>query len=129
MPGDVVHLSMLGQDFVVLGSLKAARDLLDKRSANYSDRPTSVMLQLCVDSALPIILLSRILTPPFRVGYDWLTSLMNYGPRWRQHRRAMHPAMTPEVLPQYETVQVDAARNFLQILLRDPQGLGSHIKL
>ena len=47
-----MYLNLLGQDIVVLGSLKAARDLLDKRSANYSDRPTSVMAQLCVDSTL-----------------------------------------------------------------------------
>ena len=39
---------MLGQDIVILGSLKAARELLEKRSANYSDRPTSVMVQLYV---------------------------------------------------------------------------------
>ena len=51
-PGDVVYLNMLGQDIIVLGSLNAARDLLDKRSANYSDRPTSVMVQLCVDFLL-----------------------------------------------------------------------------
>ena len=49
-PGDVLHFDMLGKNIIVLGSLKAARDLLDKRSANYSDRPTSVMLQLCVNS-------------------------------------------------------------------------------
>ncbi|KAM5546226.1 hypothetical protein V8D89_000352 [Ganoderma adspersum] len=106
--GDVVHLDMLGKNIIVLGSLKAARDLLDKRSANYSDRPTSVMLQL--------------------LGYDWLTSLMNYGSRWRQHRRAMHPAMTPDVLPQYEATQAAVARNFLRILLHNPQDLASHIK-
>ena len=45
---------MLGKNITVLGSLKAARDLLDKRSANYSDRPTSVMLQLCVNSFILI---------------------------------------------------------------------------
>ena len=51
--GDVIHLNVLGQDTVVLGSLKAARDLLDKRSANYSDRPTSVMVELYVYHACP----------------------------------------------------------------------------
>ena len=50
VPGDVLHFDMLGKNIIVLGSLKAARDLLDKRSANYSDRPSSVMLQLCVNS-------------------------------------------------------------------------------
>ena len=45
LPGDVIHLSVVGRDVVVLGSLKAARDLLGKRSANYCDRPTWVMVQ------------------------------------------------------------------------------------
>ncbi|KAM5544308.1 hypothetical protein V8D89_001968 [Ganoderma adspersum] len=106
--GDVVHLNVLGQDTIVLGSLKAARDLLDKRSANYSDRPTSVMVQL--------------------VGYDWLFALMNYGQRWRQHRRAVHPTMTPDVVLQYQAFQLDAARNLLRLFLQDPQELSSHIK-
>ena len=44
--GDVVHLNALGTPMLVLGSYKAARDLLDRRSANYSDRPSSVMGEL-----------------------------------------------------------------------------------
>ncbi|PIL25375.1 cytochrome P450 [Ganoderma sinense ZZ0214-1] len=107
--GDVVYLSMLGQDTIVLGSLEAARDLLDKRSANYSDRPTSVMVQL--------------------VGYDWFLVLMNYGQRWREHRRAVHPLMTPDIVPQYQAFQLDAARSLLRLVLQNPQDLGSHIKL
>ncbi|PIL25358.1 cytochrome P450 [Ganoderma sinense ZZ0214-1] len=99
---------MLGQDTIVLGSLKAARDLLDKRSANYSDRPTSVMVEL--------------------VGYDWLFALMGYGQRWRQHRRAVHPTMTPDVVPQYQAFHLDAARNLLRLVLQNPEGLASHIK-
>nr|VWP02625.1 Candidapepsin (EC (ACP) (Aspartate protease) (Secreted aspartic proteinase) (SAPT) [Ganoderma boninense] len=106
--GDVVHLDMLGQNVIVLGSLKAARDLLDKRSANYSDRPSSVMVEL--------------------VEYDWLTALAPYGPRWRQHRRALHSVMAPDALSQYEAVQVDVARNFLRMVFSDPQGLASHIE-
>lgn len=47
--GDVVYLDVLGQPMVVLGSYKVARELLDKRSANYSDRPRSIMAQLYVD--------------------------------------------------------------------------------
>lgn len=43
-----MHLSALGQSIIVLGSLKAANDLLDKRSAKYSSRPKFTMLPLCV---------------------------------------------------------------------------------
>ena len=44
--GDVVYLNVLGKEIILLGSSKAAYDLLDKRSANYSDRPVSVMVRL-----------------------------------------------------------------------------------
>ena len=37
--GDVMYLEVLGKPMIVLSSEQAASDLLDKRSANYSDRP------------------------------------------------------------------------------------------
>ena len=33
---------------LVVGSHKVARELIDKRSNNYSDRPRSIMIGLCV---------------------------------------------------------------------------------
>ena len=50
--GNVVHLDVLGQSMIVLDSYRVARELLDKRSANYSDRPDSIMANLCVSSAV-----------------------------------------------------------------------------
>ena len=44
--GDVVYLKLFGQPVLVLDSYAAANELLDKRSANYSDRPQSVMAHL-----------------------------------------------------------------------------------
>lgn len=44
--GDVVHLKPLGQHIIILGSAQAAFDLLDKRSAIYSDRPRSPIVSL-----------------------------------------------------------------------------------
>ena len=46
--GDVVHLKVLGQRMVILNTVKAAQDLLEKRSSVYSDRPPAVMSTLCV---------------------------------------------------------------------------------
>lgn len=37
--GDVMHFNILGKSIIVLSSQRAAQDLLDKRSANYSSRP------------------------------------------------------------------------------------------
>lgn len=42
--GDVVYLKVLRQPMLILNSLEAAQDLLDKRSAIYSDRPNFVLL-------------------------------------------------------------------------------------
>lgn len=43
--GDVVYARLLGKEMIILNTLQAARDLLEKRSAIYSDRPRSVLLE------------------------------------------------------------------------------------
>ena len=40
--GDVVYTTICGKPVIVLNSIDAARDLMDKRGANYSDRPRVV---------------------------------------------------------------------------------------
>lgn len=42
--GDVVHLNVLGQHIVILDSVEATKELLDRRSAIYSDRPHMPMV-------------------------------------------------------------------------------------
>ncbi|KAJ4491747.1 cytochrome P450 [Lentinula lateritia] len=41
--GDVIHLSALGQSIIILNSARSIYDLLERRSALYSDRPSTVM--------------------------------------------------------------------------------------
>ena len=36
--GDMIYFNVLGQHFLVLGSLRRTNDLFEKRSSNYSDR-------------------------------------------------------------------------------------------
>lgn len=42
--GDMVYLNVLGQGFLVLGSLERTNDLFERRSSNYSDRPQTAMI-------------------------------------------------------------------------------------
>ena len=42
--GDIMHIDVFGQSFVIISSLKIAEDLLEKRSLIYSDRPHFVRL-------------------------------------------------------------------------------------
>ena len=46
--GDIIYFEVLGQPFMILGSLKRTNDIFDKRSSNYSDRKLSSMLELYV---------------------------------------------------------------------------------
>jgi len=41
--GDVVYFKVFGRPMIVLNTLKAARDLMEKRSVNYSCRPRFVL--------------------------------------------------------------------------------------
>jgi len=42
--GDVVYFKIFGRPMIVLNTLKAARDLMEKRGLNYSCRPRFVLL-------------------------------------------------------------------------------------
>ena len=42
--GDVVHVNALGQHIIILNSLQAAKELLERRSSIYSSRPCVPML-------------------------------------------------------------------------------------
>ncbi|QRW06549.1 cytochrome P450 family protein [Ceratobasidium sp. AG-Ba] len=70
---DIVHAEVLGRHIVVLNSMEAAVDLLDKRSANYSDRPDLTMLN---DDNL--------------MGWGQNTVTRRYDEGWRQARRLIH---------------------------------------
>lgn len=51
--GKIIHSRMLGIDLIIINSEIIARELLDKRSANYSSRPvirTNELIQYCVPS-------------------------------------------------------------------------------
>lgn len=45
---DVIHLNILGQHIICLNSVKAAADLLDRRGANYCDRPRFTLFEVYV---------------------------------------------------------------------------------
>ena len=41
--GDIVYTSLFGTPIIVINSIDSARDLLDKRGSNFSDRPRAVV--------------------------------------------------------------------------------------
>ncbi|KAI0326110.1 cytochrome P450 [Cubamyces sp. BRFM 1775] len=107
--GDVVAVRVLGQTLVVIHSLAAATDLLDKRSAIYSDRPTSVLAEV--------------------IGWTKMFVFKEYGDGWRSERRLLWRYFQPNTVNQYRAAQQREARRFLDVLLRDQNDLDGSIKL
>ncbi|TFK83547.1 cytochrome P450 [Polyporus arcularius HHB13444] len=106
--GDILFFRMLGQSLMVLGSAKAVFELLDKRSANYSDRPQSPMFDL--------------------IGWEFDFGFMPYGQYWRRHRRLFWQHFHPGVISKYNAVQQEVSRAFLSKLLTSPGRLEEHIR-
>ncbi|GLB38280.1 putative cytochrome p450 [Lyophyllum shimeji] len=106
--GPVTHLNVLGRITVVINNLKAAVDLLDKRSANYSDRaPISVVE--CM---------------------GWKNSLgfMPYGEPFQRHRRMFHQYFNKEISTTYQPIQLREARLLAQNLAVDPSEREKYFK-
>ena len=45
LPGDIIFAKLFHKPAIIINSLEIARDLLEKRSVNYSDRPAFVLLE------------------------------------------------------------------------------------
>ncbi|KAK0211390.1 cytochrome P450 [Desarmillaria ectypa] len=106
--GDVLFLSSPGNKTIILNSLEAATELLEKRSANYSDRPGFNMMNM--------------------TGWSFNFGFMRYSDRWRAHRRMFHQYFQPRALPAYYTVQTKAASILLQQLLKSPEECFHHVR-
>ncbi|RPD58754.1 cytochrome P450 [Lentinus tigrinus ALCF2SS1-7] len=107
--GPLVHLSVFGKSTISIGSYEAACDLLDKRSANYSDRPTLLIGEL-----------TDI--------YHWNFPLMSYGPGWRARRRILHHELLPDSITKYRHYQLHVTHGLLRNLLASPKEFKEHLQ-
>ncbi|KAF9440502.1 cytochrome P450, partial [Macrolepiota fuliginosa MF-IS2] len=77
--GDMIYFEVLGQPFLVLGSVKRTNDLFEKRSSNYSSRPR-----------LPMV--NEIM------GWGYVLTFQPYGNWWRRQRRTFHDHFHPNIV-------------------------------
>ncbi|KII85530.1 hypothetical protein PLICRDRAFT_178586 [Plicaturopsis crispa FD-325 SS-3] len=107
--GDIIHINILGQSVVILGSSKTTTDLFEKRSAWYSDRIRLTMLNELM-------------------GWSFNLAMMRYGEWWRRHRKAFHSHFLPRAIETYRPVQIDETRKFLRRLAETPEDFIHHIR-
>ncbi|KAI0030170.1 cytochrome P450 [Vararia minispora EC-137] len=110
--GDIVYLNVLGQPMIILNSLQAAQDLLDRHSAIYSDRPRMPMAgELC--------------------GYVDTLPIMRYGACFRTTRKLMHQFMgSRATVEKHAAAKEQEVAQLLLRILKDPrpESLREHIR-
>ncbi|KAJ7733289.1 cytochrome P450 [Mycena metata] len=105
---DIIHLDVAGSPIIVLSSMEAVNDLLEKRSSIYSDRPSAaIMMEL--------------------TGWDFLIGAMRYGEYWRSHRRLSHQGFEGTTAEPFHPCEREATRELLRRFLDTPDGFMEHL--
>ncbi|KAJ7468478.1 putative monooxygenase [Mycena latifolia] len=102
--GSIVYLDAVGQPVIVLNSAKVAKDLLDRRSSIYSDRPTYS-------------------------GYGEGLVLQPYGDNWRHQRKIVAQELSLSTVCRYHPLQEEEARKLVRGIVADPSTFSSQTKL
>ncbi|KAE9379474.1 cytochrome P450, partial [Stipitochalara longipes BDJ] len=98
---DIIYLNFMGQPAVILNSAQAAVDLMDKRSAIYSDRPDFNFFE--------------------ESGWrDVLTFAKAADPVFRKHRKLFQSAFSPTSIIQYRDKQENLARALVKQIIQNP---------
>ncbi|KAJ6535175.1 cytochrome P450 [Mycena capillaripes] len=92
--GDVMHLQVLGKSMIVLDTLQAAVDLLDKKGSIYSDRPP--------------------------LGWTYMLSFMRYGELFTRHRQVHQSFFSRQRCAAFEPMQTQEARRLVSNLFASP---------
>ncbi|PPQ77485.1 LOW QUALITY PROTEIN: hypothetical protein CVT25_011355 [Psilocybe cyanescens] len=106
--GDIIHFRVLQQHMIILNSLEVAKDLLEKRSNIYSDRPNLTMIDI--------------------MDWEFNTGLKHYGAQWRADRRVFQDLFNPSALLSYRPIQTEKIRDMLHCLLKNPEDFVNHYK-
>ncbi|KAF8213148.1 cytochrome P450 [Mycena galopus ATCC 62051] len=107
--GEVVYVEVFGKRKVILSSLTAVTELLEKRSANYSDRP-------------PMHMANDLMC------WHWDFVHMRYSDWWRLHRKTFHQYFQSRAVHACYPTQMRATRTLLQRLSQDPTHFADHIR-
>ncbi|TFK20076.1 O-methylsterigmatocystin oxidoreductase [Coprinopsis marcescibilis] len=97
--GDVMYVNAMGQGIIVLNTLPAVLALMDKRAVNNSDRGDLTTFDM--------------------LDFRYAFSFMQYGNRWRVHRRAFHQFLNQNQAPTYLPIVEEECLIYLRNLARN----------
>ncbi|RXW21706.1 hypothetical protein EST38_g4157 [Candolleomyces aberdarensis] len=102
--GDVLHMNIFGQHFIILNSMEATRDLLEKRGKIYSTRHSLPMFEIA--------------------EYDKLVAFEQNTKRWADGRKLLMQFLTGRELPKLFPVVEDECSKLPARLHANPGKLG-----
>jgi cytochrome P450 len=91
---------VLGRSIIVLNSIEAAHELLDKRGANYSDRPRFVLFEV--------------------MGWGVTLTFLRWSPRFKLHRKMLQSSFIQSACKAYRPLQAEEARRAARGIISDP---------
>ena len=65
----------------------------------------------------------------YRMNFSWFTSLLPYGPVWRQHRKIYQQYFHNNIAARHVPKQLAETRKTLFRLLENPETFRDHIRL
>ncbi|CCM02218.1 uncharacterized protein FIBRA_04298 [Fibroporia radiculosa] len=108
--GDVFFVKIFHKPVLVVNDAKAARELMEKRSSKYSDRPRTVVLSELV-------------------GMSPILFLLPYGNDWRRHRKWFQNAFQVQSARQnFRPLQQSMVQGLLLGLVESPHDFRAHVK-
>ncbi|KAI0644111.1 cytochrome P450 [Trametes meyenii] len=108
--GDLVFFHGLGNSILVLNSMDAVSDLLEKRGNIYSDRP-------------------HLMVVGEMMGLAQAIPMQQYGDEWRIQRKLAHTALSISTVQKYHVIQEDLAALMSRQILETPQDFFSHVRV
>ncbi|TFK37397.1 cytochrome P450 [Crucibulum laeve] len=108
--GPVFSLRIVRNRMIVLSSLKAVSDLLESRSAIYSDRPRAMMMGELAGRAKSMFITSSL------------------DPRFKPLRKMLHSGLNPRAAQTYRPIQLAETRVLLNNLAVNPENFIAHIR-
>ena len=140
----------MGSHVIILNSIKAAQDLLDRRTTIYSDRYDQirwsydraarlyhVLIQYTLQTpygfvaetvCLIDVFVASVLTYPLRLNMDFNIAFMPYGPTWRHLRREFHINFILTEMEVSRPFEQRAVHRLLRNFLSSPNDFSKHLR-
>ncbi|RBR06433.1 uncharacterized protein FIESC28_11056 [Fusarium coffeatum] len=97
---DIIHVRSLGRSTIVLHSAELAKDILEKKGANFSDRPRFTLLEV--------------------MGWGKTLTFLPFGKCWQMHRKFLQTSFSNTSVRKWHELQRNEAHHTVKDIIETP---------